>query len=142
MVLVLDEALMRFGMSIQDLSASVQGFGKVAQHAARRFAALGGKVAAVASWNQADARAYTFRKEGGLDAAVLAGITDEYGSIDPAKAEGLGYEVLPGTAWLEQPVDILIPAGLAADGGMSLRDAAYLIAVDRVAKACRARGWV
>ena len=25
---------------------------------------------------------------------------------------------------------------------MSLRDAAYIIAVDRVAKACRARGWV
>ena len=25
---------------------------------------------------------------------------------------------------------------------MSLRDAAYLIAVDRVARACRERGWV
>ena len=94
------------------MSASVQGFGKVAQHAARRFTALGGKVAAVSSWSQADARAYTVRKEGGLDVAVLAGITDEYGSIDPAKADGLSYEVLPGTAWLEQPVDILIPAAL------------------------------
>ena len=111
-VLALDEALMRLGMSIQNMSASVQGFGKVAQHAARRFTARGGKVAAVSSWNQADARAYTVRKEGGLDVAVLAGITDEYGSIDPAKADGLSYEVLPGTAWLEQPVDILIPAAL------------------------------
>jgi len=31
---------------------------------------------------------------------------------------------------------------VADHGAMSLRDAAYLIAVDRVAKACRARGWV
>ena len=30
----------------------------------------------------------------------------------------------------------------ADHGEMSLRDAAYLIAVDRVAKSCRARGWV
>jgi glutamate dehydrogenase len=233
-VLVLDEALARLGLSIQDMTASVQGFGKVARHAARRFTALGGKVVAVSSWSQADAGAYTFRKEGGLDVVVLAGITDEYGSIDPAKAAALGCEVLPGSAWLEQPVDILIPAALehqiseenvgrvhgrvrivaeganapttagadrildergvmvipdllanaggvtcsyleqvqgsanaywrreqvfdelddrlrtafrgvhdmADHGGLPLRDAAYLIAVDRVAKACRARGWV
>jgi glutamate dehydrogenase/leucine dehydrogenase len=31
---------------------------------------------------------------------------------------------------------------IADHGDMSLRDAAYIIAVDRVAKACRARGWV
>ena len=34
---------------------------------------------------------------GGLDVAVLASITDEYDSINPARAEGLGDEVLPGT---------------------------------------------
>ena len=62
-VLVLDEALMRLGTSIQDMSASVQGFGKVAQHAARRFTALGAKVAAVSSWNHADARVHL--SEGG-----------------------------------------------------------------------------
>ena len=111
-VLVLDEALTRLGIPIQDMTASVQGFGKVAQHAARRFSALGGTVVAVSSWNRTDARAYTFRKDGGLDVAVLAGITDEYGSIDPANAAAVGCEVLPGTAWLEQPVDILIPAAL------------------------------
>jgi len=233
-VLALDEALTRRGMAIQQMTASVQGFGKVAQHAALRFTALGGKVVAVSTWSQADARAHTFRKEGGLDVVVLAGITDEYGSIDPMKAAALGCEVLPGTAWLEQAVDILIPAALehqiteanvgrvhgrvkllaeganapttpAADrildergvivipdvlanaggvtcsyleqvqgsanaywrrdqvfdelderlrtasravhdmadhGAMSLRDAAYVIALDRVAKACRARGWL
>jgi glutamate dehydrogenase (NAD(P)+) len=233
-VLVLDEALTRLGVPIEEMTASVQGFGKVARHAARRLMALGSRVVAVSSWHQADARAYTFRKEGGLDVDALAGVADEYGSIDPARAAALGCEVLPGTAWLEQPVDILIPAALehqiseenvgrvhgrvrivaeganapttpAADrmldergvlvipdvlanaggvtcsyleqvqgsanaywrrdqvfhelderlraafravhdmadhGAMSLRDAAYLIAVDRVAKACRARGWV
>ena len=233
-VLVLDEALRRLGAPIQEVTASVQGFGKVAQHAARRFSALGGTVVTVSSWNRADAHAYTFRKAGGLDVVVLAGITDAYGSIDPAKAAAVGCEVLPGTAWLEQPVDVLIPCALehqiteenvgrvhgrvkivaeganspttpAADrildergvivipdvlanaggvtcsyleqvqgsanaywrrdhvfhelderlraafrnvhdnadhGATSLRDAAYLIAVDRVAKAVRARGWV
>ena len=97
---------------VQEMTASVQGFGKVAQHAALRFTALGGRVVAVSSWNRADARAYTFRSEGGLDVEVLTGITDEYGSIDAAKAAAVGYEVLSGMAWLEQPVDILIPAAL------------------------------
>jgi glutamate dehydrogenase len=32
--------------------------------------------------------------------------------------------------------------GAAGQGGMSLRDAAYLLAVDRVAQACQTRGWV
>jgi glutamate dehydrogenase/leucine dehydrogenase len=31
---------------------------------------------------------------------------------------------------------------IAEQGGLSLRDAAYLLAVDRVVQACRARGWV
>jgi glutamate dehydrogenase len=43
---------------------------------------------------------------------ALAGITDEFGSIDRIKAASLGYEVLPGSAWLEQAVDVLIPAAL------------------------------
>jgi glutamate dehydrogenase (NAD(P)+) len=32
--------------------------------------------------------------------------------VDRAKAEKMGYEVLPGDAWLEQGADILIPAAL------------------------------
>ncbi len=42
----------------------------------------------------------------------LTGIADQFGGIDKEKARGLGYEVLPGDAWLEQPVEILIPAAL------------------------------
>ena len=39
-------------------------------------------------------------------------ISDRFGGIDKAKAKLSGYEVLPGEAWLEQPVEILIPAAL------------------------------
>ena len=233
-VLALNEALKQIGSRPADTAASVQGFGKVAQHAVRRYAALGGTVVAVSSWDRVDQRAYTFRSHGGLQPDTLVSIADEYGSIDKAKATELGFEVMPGSAWLEQNVDVLIPAALenqiteanvgrvhgrvkivaegangpitpAADraledrgvvvipdvlanaggvtcsyleqvqgnnneywrrdqvfekldaslgsafravhdvaehGGLSLRDAAYLIAVDRVAQACRARGWV
>ena len=33
-------------------------------------------------------------------------------AVDKAKAKELGYEVLPSDAWLEQAVDILVPAAL------------------------------
>ena len=42
----------------------------------------------------------------------LVSISDRFGGIDKAKARSLGYEILPGDAWLEQPVEILIPAAL------------------------------
>ena len=45
----------------------------------------------------------------GMDLDELVGITDPFGGIDKAKARKLGYEVLPGDAWIEQEVDILIP---------------------------------
>ena len=32
--------------------------------------------------------------------------------INRSKAQDLGYEILPGEAWLEQEVDILIPAAV------------------------------
>jgi len=172
----------------------------------------------------------TFKQSG----KHIALVTDEFGGIDGAGAAALGYDVLDGSAWLEQNVDILIPAAvenqitdanvgrvhgrvkvvaegangpttpgadaalddrgvlvipdilanaggvtcsyfeqvqgsandywrrdqvferlntclasafrtvhdIAEHGGLSLRDAAYLLAVDRVVQACRARGWV
>ena len=55
---------------------------------------------------------YTFRKLDGCDVQQLADIKDKFGSIDKEKAIALGYEVLPGDAWLTQDVDILIPAAL------------------------------
>ena len=42
----------------------------------------------------------------------LLSITDPFGGIDKKKAKDLGYEVLGGDAWIEQDVDILIPAAI------------------------------
>jgi glutamate dehydrogenase (NAD(P)+) len=233
-IFVLREALNRLNMPLKSTTASIQGFGTVAQHAAQRFTEMGGIVTSVSSWDATDNKAYTFRKASGVDPKSLVPLTDRFGSIDKDRALDLGYELLPGSAWIEQDVDVLIPAALenqitaanvsrihgrvrvvaeaangpltmdasqaledrgvlvipdiltnaggvtcsyfeqvqgnsnyywssdevfqkldswmtgafqsvyqrAEDEEVSLRDAAYLIAVDRVARACRERGWV
>jgi glutamate dehydrogenase (NAD(P)+) len=233
-IAVLLEALKRLGLRHAGATASIQGFGNVAQHAAKRFVRAGGRVIAVSSWDAEDRQAYTFRKLSGIDPEALAQLTDKFGTISRSRAAEQGYEVLPGSAWIEQEVDVLIPAALenqitaanalrihgrvqviaeAANGPttseasalleergvliipdivanaggvtcsyfeqvqgqsnyywdahdvlqkvdsrmtaaftavheraereqVSLRDAAYLIAVERVAHACRERGWV
>ena len=111
-VYCLRECLKNMNIDITKTSASIQGFGNVAEYAARMYSQLGGKVVAVSCWNVADKVAYTFRKLEGCDPAELASIKDSFGSIDKEKAIALGYEVLPGDAWLSQDVDILIPAAL------------------------------
>lgn len=112
-VYCLRECLKNMNIDITKTSASIQGFGNVAEYAARMYTQLGGKLVAVSCWNVADKVAYTFRKTaGGCDPAELAEIKDSFGSIDKEKAIALGYEVLPGDAWLSQDVDILIPAAL------------------------------
>ncbi len=55
---------------------------------------------------------YTFRKKSGIGLKELLSITDRFGGIDKGKARDLGYEILPGEAWLEQEVDILFPAAI------------------------------
>ena len=233
-VFALREALKELGLSPAGTTASIQGFGNVAQYAARLFTQIGGRVICVSSWDQADQTAYSFRRESGIDVGELVAMADPFGGIDKARAAQKGYEVLPGEAWLEQDVDVLIPAALenqvradnvakiasrvkvfaeGANGpttpeadqwlkqrsifvipdflanaggvtcsyfeqvqsnmnyywekddvlgkldvkmtsafaavselakrqGMFMRDAAYVVAVNRVAKACRERGWV
>ena len=111
-VFCLRECLKNMGMDIAKTSASIQGFGNVAEYAARLYSDLGGKIVSISCWNAADKVAYTFRKLDGCDPAKLAEIKDQFGSIDKEKAIALGYEVLPGDAWLSQDVDILIPAAL------------------------------
>ena len=107
---VLREALNRLGLDPKSATASIQGFGNVAQHAARRFVQLGGTVTAVSSWDPTDGAAYTFRKSSGVDPVELARMTDRFGTIDATRAHEQGYEVLSGSAWLEQEVTVLIPA--------------------------------
>jgi len=228
------EAMKEQGINIQNTSASFQGFGNVSQYAIDLYQQMGGTPICVSSWNQEDQKAYSFLKKDGVNLKELLTITDHFGEIDKNKAQDIGFELLPGEAWMEQDVDLLVPAALenqitadnagnisqktkiiaegangpttpAADniikereilvipdflanaGGVTcsyfeqvqsnanyywskeetlgkldqkmtnayvdiskfsksnklfMRDAAYMISVDRVAKACKARGWV
>jgi glutamate dehydrogenase len=111
-VAVLHEALKEIGLPIDRSSASIQGFGNVGRHAAERYRALGGTVVAISAWDKNSGCAYTYRGKSGIDVADLMASTDAFGSVDPGKARAMGLEVLPGDAWLEQPVEILIPAAL------------------------------
>jgi len=228
------EAMKELGINIQNTSASFQGFGNVSQYAIELYQQMGGTPICVSCWNQEDQTAYSFRKKDGFELKELMSVTDHFGEIDKDKAQDLGFDMSPGDAWLEQDVDLLVPAALenqitgenadkisqkvkliaegangptspdadsvlndrgivvipdflANAGGVTcsyfeqvqsnanyywakeetlgkldlimtnayvdvskfakaknlyMRDAAYMISVDRVAKACRARGWV
>lgn len=111
-VYTLREALKQLNMRPEDTVASVQGFGNVAQYAIRLYTQIGGKVICVSCWDQKDQTSYSFKKKDGVDLDALLAITDRFGGIDKGKARDLGYEILSGEAWLEQDVDILIPAAL------------------------------
>ena len=228
------EAMKEMGLDLQNTTASFQGFGNVSQYAIELYQQMGGKPVCVSSWHQKDQKAYSFVKKDGFNLKELKTITDHFGGIDKEKAQDMGFDMLPGEAWLEQDVDLLVPAALenqitgenankiskqvkiiaegangpttpeadeviktkdilvipdflANAGGVTcsyfeqvqsnqnyywakeetlgkldlimtnayldvsefakknklfMRDAAYMISVDRVAKACKARGWV
>ncbi|MBL0176457.1 MAG: Glu/Leu/Phe/Val dehydrogenase [Ignavibacteria bacterium] len=112
LVYTLREALKELGINIADTSASVQGFGNVAQYAIDLYRSYGGKVVAVACWDQKEQKAFTYRKREGIDLKPLLAITNKYGEIDREKAAASGFDVLDGEAWLSQDVDVLIPAAL------------------------------
>lgn len=233
-IITVREAMKELNIDPKNTVASFQGFGNVSQNAIQLYLQMGGVVACVSCWNQADQTAYTFSKDEGINFTELLSIANHFGEIEVSKARDLGYEVLPGDAWLEADVDIVVPAALenqitgenvnkikpkvkiiaegangpttplaevelnqrgllvipdllANAGGvtcsyyeqvqsnanyywrkdevlgqldvkmtyayadisdfsrannLNLRDAAYVIAVDRVAQACRDRGWV
>jgi len=112
LVFALREALKELGVQPASTTASVQGFGNVAQYAIRLYTQIGGTVTCVSCWDQTDQTSYAFRKKTGIDFEQLLGITDHFGGIDKKKAKDLGYDVLPGDAWIEEEVDILIPSAL------------------------------
>ena len=111
-ITVLQHALATIGRGPDSATASVQGFGNVAQHAIRRFVERGGVVRAVSCWDRRAEHAWTYRKPDGVVPDELARIADRFGSIERDAAVRLGYDVRPGEAWLEEPVDVLIPAAL------------------------------
>ncbi len=108
----LREALRNLNIDITTTTASFQGFGNVAEYAARLYSELGGKVIAISCWDNTDKKSYTYQNLEGLDIEKLATIKDSYGTIDQDKAIALGCTKLDGDAWLAQDVDILIPAAL------------------------------
>jgi glutamate dehydrogenase len=111
-IYTLREALKELNIDITSTSASLQGFGNVAEHAARLYSKLGGKIVAISCWDNHDKKAYTFRKLDGLDIEAMAQIKDSFGSIDKQKAAALGCEILDGGDWIAQDVDILLPCAL------------------------------
>jgi glutamate dehydrogenase len=111
-VITLREALKGLNLKAEQTQASVQGFGNVAQHAIELYQRIGGTVTCVSCWDQGDKKSYSYRKKQGISLEELLTITDAFGGIDKAKARDLGYEILPGEAWIEQDVDILIPAAM------------------------------
>lgn len=106
------EALKELGIDAKNTTASFQGFGNVSQYALDLYTKLGGKAIAVSCWDNTDKKSYTFKKTSGITFKELIGITNRFGEIDKEKAKELGYEILDGGAWIEQDVDILVPAAL------------------------------
>ena len=111
-IYTLEEACKVNGINIAGTTASIQGFGNVAEYAAKLYTELGGKVVAISCWDNNDKKSYTYVNKNGIDVFKLAESKDAFGSIDKSKAAALGCEQLDGGAWLTQDVDILIPAAL------------------------------
>jgi glutamate dehydrogenase (NAD(P)+) len=112
LVYALREALKELKLEPGATTASVQGFGTVAQHAIELYTQIGGRVTCVSSWDPDAGSPVAYRKPEGIDLQELRGASDRLGNINPTKARDLGLEVLDGEAWLSQEVDILIPAAL------------------------------
>ena len=112
-VFAIREAMKHLKMDPQKSVVALQGFGNVSQYAAIGFREiLGGKVACVSCWDRQDKTAYTFSHTDGVDPRFLQSITDQYGSIDKAKARQAGYTIEDGDAWIGKDADVLIPGAL------------------------------
>jgi len=106
------EALKVLNINPEKTTASFQGFGNVSQYAIELYQQMGGTVKCVSCWDQKDNTSYSYKKESGINLKELLSITDSFGGINKTKAKELGFEMLPGEAWLEQDVDILVPSAL------------------------------
>jgi len=107
------EAMKHLRLDSKTCTASVQGFGNVAQYAAIGFIEqLGGKVLCVSCYDRNDKTSYTYFRPDGINPRFLQSITDQYGTIDKTKAKEAGYLLEDGGAWLCKDVDVLIPAAI------------------------------
>ncbi|MBN1754759.1 Glu/Leu/Phe/Val dehydrogenase [bacterium] len=108
------EAIQDLGIKVRESTASIQGAGNVAQYACELFEEIGGKVVAMSCWDNNDKKAYTYSCENGIDPKYITSlspdkITDKFGTIDPQKAQDLGWKKEDGDAWLSKKVNILLP---------------------------------
>jgi len=108
----LREALKELGIDVAKTTASFQGFGNVSQYAVDLYTQYGGKVIAVSCWDNKDQKSYTFKRMSGINMKELMAITNKFGEIDKNKATDMGFEILPGDSWIDQDVDILVPAAI------------------------------
>ena len=107
------EAMNRLKMDSTKAVAAIQGFGNVAQFAAKGFInQLGGKVICVSYWDREDREAYTVSKDDGIDPDFLMSITDQYGTINKDKAVKAGCHISSGNDWITKEADVLIPSAL------------------------------
>jgi glutamate dehydrogenase (NAD(P)+) len=131
-IFTLREALKELGIRPENTTASVQGFGNVAQYAIELYHQIGGKTICVSCWDQNDNTSYSFRKKDGIDLKTLQSITDRFGGINKDKARELGYEVLDTEAWIEQDTDILLPCAIenqiTGDNADKIKDSVKIIA--------------
>ena len=111
-IIALREALKELEIDPATTTASVQGFGNVSQYAIELYQQMGGTVKCVSSWVQDQQESFSLCKDDGIDLEELKSITNTFGGIDFSKAVKMGYKMLPGDEWLNQEVDILIPAAL------------------------------
>ncbi len=124
-IVTVREAMKHLNMDSVGTTASIQGFGNVAQYAARTFIEmLGGKVISVSCWDREDKTSYTFTRKDGIDPYFLQSITDQYGTIDKEEAKKAHYVIEDGDAWLSKDVDVLIPA--AIEGAITMDNVAQI----------------
>ncbi len=107
------EAFKHLGIDPKGKKAAIHGFGNVAQYASIGFIEmLGGIVVCVGCYDRNDKKAYTYSKDSGIDPRFLMSITDQYGTIDKAKAKAAGYAIEDGNAWIGKDVDVVMPCAI------------------------------
>jgi len=112
-VFAIREEMKKLKIDPRKCTASIQGFGNVAQYTAIGFTnILKGRVLAVSYWDRDDRTSYTISQPKGIDALYLQSITNQYGAIDKDKAKSTGYVIEEGTSWIRKDVDVLIPAAI------------------------------
>ena len=99
------EAADVIGLSLEGATVALQGFGNVGGAAARYLDRAGVRIVAVADIEGA------ILDGDGLDVPRLLAIRDRFGHIDRSRLPA-GARCAPEPAWLEQGVDIVIPAAV------------------------------